>query len=299
MTAIGAAVAYHTTAREADYRAAIAKGDAALREEQTYAALEAYSGAVALRPDSMLAHVRRAEAYERRGEVEEAVRDFRTAAALDPTATRPLDELGDVMYQRQRFRLAAETYESCLKLDERSARVSYKLALARYRDGDLNAAITAARQTLRLNERMPDAYYLLGLALRDTHRLKDAEQAFEKAVQLEPGLVPAREELAELYAGTGRRSDELDQLRLIAGARARRQRRSRGPDAQHGAGADARSPVTVRRARTRLARHRPHAERSSRSAEQGARSPGPRGDDAGGSNERGADAVRPRAAAVG
>src|SRR5439155_2050641 len=178
--------------------------------------LEAYSGAVALRPDSMLAHLRRAEAYQRRGEIEEAVRDFRMAAALDPTATRPLDELGDAMYQRQRYRVAAETYESCLKLDERSARVSYKLALARYRDGDVSAAIATARQTLRLNERMPDAYYLLGLALRDTRRLTEAEHAFEKAVQLEPGLIPAREELAELYGGAGRRNDELDQLRLIA-----------------------------------------------------------------------------------
>jgi Tfp pilus assembly protein PilF len=107
LTAAGAAVAYHTAARERDYRALLARGDAALRDDQTYVALEAYSGAVALRPDSMLAHLRRAEAYQRRGEVDEAARDFRTAAALDPTATRPLDELGDLMCQRQRFRIAA------------------------------------------------------------------------------------------------------------------------------------------------------------------------------------------------
>ena len=91
LTAVGAALAYHTTARERDYRAALARGDAALRNDQTYLAVEAYSGAVALRPDSMLARLRRAEAYHRRGDVEEAARDLRTAAALDPTATPPLD----------------------------------------------------------------------------------------------------------------------------------------------------------------------------------------------------------------
>ena len=216
VTAVSAAIAYHTTARERDYRALLARGDAAFRDDQTYVALEAYSGAVALRPDSMLAHLRRGEAYQRRGEIDEAVRDFRTAAALDPTATRPLDELGDVMYQRQRFRVAAEMYETCLKLDERSPRVSYKLALARYRDGDLNASLMAARQAIRLNERMPDAYYVLGLALRDKRRMAEAEQAFEKAVSLAPDLVAAREELAELYAGAGRRADELAQLQTIA-----------------------------------------------------------------------------------
>jgi tetratricopeptide (TPR) repeat protein len=216
LTAVGAALAYHTTARERDYRAALTRGDAALRSDQTYIAVEAYSGAVALRPDSMLAHLRRAEAYQRRGEVEEAARDFRTAAALDPTATRPLDELGDVMYQRQRYRLAAETYESCLKLDERSPRIAYKLALARYKDGDLTASIFAARQALRLSDAMPEAYYVLGLSLRDKRRVGEAEQAFEKAVSMAPGLIPAREELAELYGAAGRHAEELSQLKAIA-----------------------------------------------------------------------------------
>jgi len=216
ITAVAAAVAYHTAARERDYRALLARGDAALRDDQTYVALEAYSGAVALRPDSMLAHLRRAEAYQRRGEMDEAARDFRTAAALDPTATRPLDELGDVMYQRQRFRLAAELFESCLKLDERSPRVSYKLALARYRDGDLNAAVISARQAVRLDDRMADAYYVLGLALRDKHRFGEAQQAFERAVSLGPELVAAREELAELHGAAGRPADELAQLQAIA-----------------------------------------------------------------------------------
>jgi len=215
-TAVAAAAAFHATAVERDYRMQLNRGDAALREDQTYAALEAYSGAVALRPDSMLAHLRRAEAYTRRNEVDEAVRDFRTAAALDPTATRPLDELGDVMYQRQRYRIAAESYESCLRLDERSPRVFYKLALARYREGDLDASIAAARQALRLNERMPDAHYLLGLCLRDRHRPAEAVQELEKAVSLAPGLIAAREELTEIYAAQGRRADEMRQLRVLA-----------------------------------------------------------------------------------
>src|SRR5947209_20354832 len=116
MTAAGAALVYHAIARERDYRSLLDQGDKALRADDTYVAVEAYSGAVGLRPDSMLAHLRRAEAYQRRGEIEEAVRDFRTAASLDPTAVRPLDELGDLMYQRRRFQLAAEMYENCLKL---------------------------------------------------------------------------------------------------------------------------------------------------------------------------------------
>jgi tetratricopeptide (TPR) repeat protein len=217
VTALGGAVAYQAAARDRDYRTFLARGDAALGDDQTFGAIEAYSGAIALRPDSMLAHLRRGETYQRRADLDAAARDFRAAATLDPTATRPLDELGDVLYELQRFRRAAETYESCLKLDDRSAAVSYKLALARYRDGDVDGALAALAQTIRLNDRATDAYYLRGLCLRDKRRPGDAEQAFVKAVSLSPGLIAAREELADLYAGLGRRADELEQLQVMAG----------------------------------------------------------------------------------
>ena len=128
---VGAAFAYQTAARERDYRMLLARGDTALRDDQTFAAIEAYSGAIALRPDAMLPHLRLGETYQRRGDVEEAAREFRRAAALDPSATRAVEELGDAEYQRQRFASAVDAYQRSLQLDDRSARVSYKLALAR------------------------------------------------------------------------------------------------------------------------------------------------------------------------
>src|SRR5438270_6715186 len=95
VAAAGAALAYQVAARQRDYRVLVARGDAALRDDQTFAAIEAYSGAIALRPDSMLAYLRRGEAYRRRaerGDLEAAARDLRHASLLDPSATRPLEE---------------------------------------------------------------------------------------------------------------------------------------------------------------------------------------------------------------
>src|SRR4051795_10015902 len=96
--AIGGVSAYQAAARQHDYAAFLTRGDAALRDDQTFGAIEAYSGAIALRPDSMLAYLRRGQTYQRRGDLEAAARDFRAAAALDPTATRPLEALGDAWY---------------------------------------------------------------------------------------------------------------------------------------------------------------------------------------------------------
>src|SRR4051794_34541462 len=91
--AAAAAVPSYQAVAQRNYSALLTRGDAALRDDQTLAAVEAYSGAIALRGDSMLAYLRRGQTYQRRadrGDLEAAARAFRTAAALDPTATRPL-----------------------------------------------------------------------------------------------------------------------------------------------------------------------------------------------------------------
>ena len=219
-TAVGATVVYQTAARQRAYETLIARGDAALGDDQTFAAIEAYSRAIELRSDSMLAYLRRAETYQRRGDrgdLDLAARDFRTAAALDPGSTRPLEELGDVLYQLHRYDRSAEAFERCARIDDRSARVVFKLAQARYQAGDLDQALSSAIQALRLDDKMSGAYYLLGVCLREKARPSDALAAFEKAAAIAPGSIPVREELADLYGSLDRRGDELVQLQLLAG----------------------------------------------------------------------------------
>src|SRR6188474_2997518 len=78
--------------QEREFRRLIAEGDEALAGDRTSEAIEAYSGALAFKPESMLAHLKRAETYRRRGEPElaAALRDAREASTLDPTAPQPI-----------------------------------------------------------------------------------------------------------------------------------------------------------------------------------------------------------------
>jgi tetratricopeptide (TPR) repeat protein len=217
VAAVSGAVVYESAGREQEYRALLARGDAALAGGQTFAAIEDYSGAIALRPDAMLARLRRGETYRQRGDLEAAAKDFRAAADLDPSATRPLDEWGDALYRLQRYARAAEVYEERLRLDDRSAPTRYKSALARYRAGDMNAALAALDLAIKLDDHLADAHYLMGLCLRELGRTQEAAAALERAVVRAPGLVEAREELAEIYGALGRRTDELRHLQFLAG----------------------------------------------------------------------------------
>lgn len=211
-----AAVAYTAAVRDRDYRRLVASGEAALGEQQTSVAIEAFSGAIALKPDAMLAHLRRGETYRRQGDLKAAFRDLRAAAALDPSATRPLEQLGDVSLALQRPDRAAERYQAYVLLDDRSPRVLYKLGLAHYRAGQPDLAVSPLRRALALDEPFAEAHYLLGLCQAARGRPAEARKALERAVALNPALIPAREALAAAYRAAGRHLDATEQLEALA-----------------------------------------------------------------------------------
>ena len=60
----------------------------------------------------MLAFLRRGEAYRRRGDLTSALRDLRNASRLDPAATHPLEQLGDVNDALRRYKRAQRQLRS-------------------------------------------------------------------------------------------------------------------------------------------------------------------------------------------
>jgi tetratricopeptide (TPR) repeat protein len=111
----------------------------------------------------MLAYLKRGEDHQRRVDTPEmlssALRDLRTAAALDPGSTRTLERLGDVNFQLRRYANAAESYEGYIRLDDHSPEIFYKLALAARGDGRLARATTALQQAVKLNPTFHEAHY--------------------------------------------------------------------------------------------------------------------------------------------
>ncbi len=210
--------------REASYWQFVERGDDALARDDSYAAIEALSVAIQLKPGSMAAYLKRGEAYRRRNEFDAALRDLRQAADLDPLATYPRELLGDVQYARATthaqsapglFLRAAERYREFVELDDRSARGQYKLGLASYRAGQVQVAIAALREAIQLDPRFAEAHYTLGVSLRAAGSRDAALAALEKAVKLSPALLGAREELADYYAELGRYEAGLTHLEAL------------------------------------------------------------------------------------
>jgi tetratricopeptide (TPR) repeat protein len=214
-TLAGASI-YLSYATERDYTQLIASGDQAAAASQPSQALESYSGAVALRPESMLAYLKRGRTYKERGELDAAARDLRRAAELDPTATLPLELLGDTFLALNRPDRAAERFQTYLTIDDGSAAVWYKLGLALYRNNDGARAIPALERAVALDPSMAESLLVLGLCLRDEGQPAKAKTVLERATRLAPALPAPREALADIYAELGEHSRAIDQLEALA-----------------------------------------------------------------------------------
>ena len=201
--------------REWEFRRLIAVGDAALSSGQTFNAIEAFSGALTLKPESMLASLKRGDTYRRRGEYAAALRDLGQATFLDPSAPRPIELLGDVQAAMGQHAAAAAEYQKYLAIDDRAPAVLYKLALAHYRSGAPNRAVEPLRRAVAIDDRSAEAHYLLGLCLRESDRAQ-ALRALRRALDLNATFAAAREELARVYEDMGRHQDAIDQLEALA-----------------------------------------------------------------------------------
>lgn len=213
---VGAVLAVSRLNEAERYRRLVASGEQALTSGNTYAAIEHFSGAIALRSDSVTSHLRRGDAYRAQRRFDDAARDYREAARLQPGAVDPLLALAALEETQADAAGAAEWYAQAAAIDRQSPSLLYRLALTRFRSGQAAAAVDPLRQAITLEPGFDEALYLLGVALRDLQDTAGAIDALERALRANPSLVPAREELADLYRALGRSADEMAQLQALS-----------------------------------------------------------------------------------
>jgi tetratricopeptide (TPR) repeat protein len=86
-------------------------------------------------------------------------------------------------------------------------------------------AIGPLRQALAIDDRFAPAHYLLGMCLSATDQVAEAPTSLERAVQLDAGLIAAREELAEAYLAARRDKEAVAELEALAALEPKRPER--------------------------------------------------------------------------
>ena len=137
-----------------------------------------------------------------RGWLDEAIKEFKKAIALDPESAHAHDNLATVYSEKKLYVQAIEEYLTALKLEPESATAHYNLAcfLAAHAH---ETAIEQYKEAIDLDPEYPDAHLNLGMTYADMDRRDEAKSEFKAAIELDPGDPLARHELAALLMDEG------------------------------------------------------------------------------------------------
>jgi tetratricopeptide (TPR) repeat protein len=144
-----------------------------------------------------------------RGQFEEAIRSFSSAADLEPDDPRPYLFLGE-MYGVSAD-LAGEVTKRLARFVEKQpshARGHFYYAMSLWKSEPAAAPPPAVeshlKQAIALDPRLARAHFELGVLYADARRYPEAIAALEEAVRLEPSMAPAHYRLGQAYRRTGR-----------------------------------------------------------------------------------------------
>ncbi|MCH7600764.1 MAG: tetratricopeptide repeat protein [Myxococcales bacterium] len=117
----------------------------------------------------------------------EAANAYSTALAIRPRNERAHVGIADAMVATGRPEIARRHFEAALELEPNQPGVHRSLAILAWRRGEGEVAIVHHRAVIRLVPKSAQANFLLGRGLDQLGRRRDAIQAYQRALVLNPG----------------------------------------------------------------------------------------------------------------
>jgi len=173
-----------------------------------------WADSVAKTPGNPRSHVNLGNAYRERGQVEPALREYRTALDLmggDPFFASlravALNQVGTALANAGRDAEAEPAFRRALADDPRNADALANLSVLAFKRQDLRGAEAAALRTLAVDPRHGMALQVLGSSRMMLGDTAGGLEAFERAVAADPDDAARRFNLGVAYAAVGRRAE--------------------------------------------------------------------------------------------
>lgn len=170
-------------------------------------AMSAFSKSVDLRGDYDESRINLATTYIRAGRVTEAREQLEMALAINPTSANAYYLLGNIARAEGNSAEALKAYRQALSGQPAFAPARIGAAITYASGGNLAEAREVLEEGVQYGEDLPLIYTNLGIVHRQMGDEKAAERNFKKAVEAEPGYIPARLDLAQLYLAQGKQDE--------------------------------------------------------------------------------------------
>jgi tetratricopeptide (TPR) repeat protein len=137
-------------------------------------------------------------AYTEAGRIDDAVRQFQNALAIDPEHASAYSNLGVLRARQGRLDDAMQAFQAALQHDPELVDAHNNAGLVHLAQGRYEAAEQSFRTAMRLDPGYAKAHYNLGVCFERQGRLEEAGGEFREALGLDPGYAKARAALEEL-----------------------------------------------------------------------------------------------------
>jgi tetratricopeptide (TPR) repeat protein len=169
-------------------------------------------------PDSPLVVELNAENFEKHGDWNKAIAEYRVLLKREPNMPGIHYRIGQIIINlpptATSNRDARGEFEQELKVYPQNAGAEYFLGELARKEGHLPQAIEHYTNATKLNASLPEPYFGLGRCLLDSDHAADAVAPLETAAKLSPGNPTIHFTLAHAYQELGRKEDAAREFAL-------------------------------------------------------------------------------------
>jgi len=177
-------------------------GYSLLERGQLDEAIREFREALRLEPKHSKAHNNLGKVLIMKNKISEAIEEFREAVRLKPDFLKAYNNLGLAYARLGKYELAMQNFNEALKLEPDNPYVYYNMALAMSEQGQYDQAIEHFNKTLRAKPDWPDAHYNLGNVYYQQGRLSLAIAHWLETIKSKPDSAKALNSLAWVLAAT-------------------------------------------------------------------------------------------------
>jgi tetratricopeptide (TPR) repeat protein len=178
---------------------------ALLRVGRAKEALASAQRGIELDPDYAFSYLVLGEANQAMNRFDEAIEAVRHAIQINPEYFDAYGVLGSLYGQTKRYEESLDAFNHAVRLDSRNADVYNGLGIAYYRLGRYEEAIRAINEAVKLNPNFANAYINLGNWYNELGKYEEAVEAFTNVTRIAPRFAYAyfSRSLLNLYLGRG------------------------------------------------------------------------------------------------
>jgi tetratricopeptide (TPR) repeat protein len=200
---------------EAARRELIRSGDTYASSGKYAEAMVQYRGAVQKDGRSGEARLKLAETYMKLGDGQKAFNEYVRAADLLPSDVQTQLKAASMLLAAQQFVDAQHRADQALSLYPRNIEALLLRASALAGLQRTDEALGEAQKAIGADPARGEGYTTVGVIRLLRGEKAQAEQAFQKAIDISPRSVPARIALANFYWASGDRDRSIEQLKKI------------------------------------------------------------------------------------